>query len=198
MSTPSRPVNISVPRRGPSDAPDGIPASFSTPIGTPDLRALRAHYAGTPPPPNIPPRGTAQLPPRTGSPAAPLVPPAEPSPLRAPPQAIGGISAARRPDTPASGQQTPATLDLDDLPDEEKAKVLRRHLVSKDERQNRAGEARSNTGSDLEVPQGSNPGSAGSPRSSSFGSNHLQREDTEPFPIEYHAPGADVTLVFLP
>ncbi|KAL0954912.1 hypothetical protein HGRIS_003844 [Hohenbuehelia grisea] len=239
MSTPSKPVTIKSPRLRPADSqgdlsnnsnvsgrgtPPVIP--FGTPVvGTPDFRALRAQYVGTPPPPNIPPRGGSATPAQqlsagqngdggasregarsyadVAASAAPLPGPAavsNGSPSVKP--AAGGLSAARlatqtptpTPGSPALG----ATLSLDDLPDEEKARVLRRHLVHKDEREN------------APTP---NPGEASRPKSlllgtdtpdvSSRRSSHgaqsnssrgqLVREDTEPFPVPYHAPGADVT-----
>lgn len=78
-----------------------------------------------------------------------------------------------------------SAVDLEDLPDEEKAKVLRRHLVSKD---NRAG----SNGSEGSA-------STGPSRKSSNAQLRapMRREDTEVFPVPYHAPGADVTYVFL-
>lgn len=177
MSTPSKPVNIKSPLLGPSDPPDAHTGSFTT-IGTPDLRALRAQYAGTPPPPNIPPRSS---PARINSSAVSLLPQGDATPSRPGPQPFGGISALR-PSTPGSGRETPQ-LDIDDLPDEEKVKVLQRHLVSKGGRQNREAE----NGSDIDL---SEPGPSGSRRSSN---GVIRREDTEPFPIPYDAPGGDVT-----
>ncbi|KAJ6545038.1 vacuolar amino acid transporter 4 [Mycena vulgaris] len=188
MSSPSKPVNITSRAVNPVD---GVPGSLSTPYGTPDLRALRAQYAGTPPPPNIPPRNIAVPSLRPQVSDASLVPAADGQP-----GSFGGISAALRPRTPhGNGSDTPLNLDLDDLPDEEKARVLRRHLVSKEARQNQGGEAKSTPASELDVPLGSQAGGSGSRRSSSGAqvNSHVQREDTEPFPIPYHAPGADVT-----
>lgn len=195
MTSPSRPVNINSPRRG-AGVPvpgGGSPAIGGTPIsGTPDLRALRAAYSGTPPPANIPTRaprsqdvvsGTPGL---TGAGAA-----GEPSP-QTQRLAVGGISARRPGDvygTPGSDAMNASSsaVDLEDLPDEEKAKVLRRHLVSKD---NRAG----SNGS--EGSEGS--ASTGPSRKSSNAQLRapMRREETEVFPVPYHAPGADVTYVF--
>ncbi|KAJ7848865.1 transmembrane amino acid transporter protein-domain-containing protein [Mycena olivaceomarginata] len=79
-----------------------------------------------------------------------------------------------------------SNVNLDDLPDEEKACVLRRHLVSKDEREPPAAE--------LEVPLA---GGSGSRWSSSGANTPLRRGDTEPFPIPYHTPGADVMSILL-
>jgi proton-coupled amino acid transporter len=192
MTSHSQPVAIKSPRISPAEPIEGAPASFATPIGTPDLRALRAQYAGTPPPPNIPLRGTTPLQ-RNGPPVISLVPTSDSSPLRPGPQAVGGISAAatKSSNSPGSGSVTPPVVDWVELPDEEKAKVLRRHLVSKEERQNGQGDARSITGSDLEVPH--TPEASSSRRSSSGAHGGPIRQDSEAFPIPYHAPGADVT-----
>jgi proton-coupled amino acid transporter len=186
MSSPSQPVNIA---KRPIDPVDGIPGSLSTPYGTPDIRLLRAQYAGTPPPPNIPPRNISASPslrPQVSD--VSLIPPNDGQP-----GSYGGVSAALRATpapTPRNGSDTPLNLDLDDLPDEEKARVLRRHLVSKEER-----DAKSTPASEFDVPLGPQPGGSGSRRSSSGAHTpaHVQREDTEPFPIPYAAPGADVT-----
>jgi solute carrier family 36 (proton-coupled amino acid transporter) len=178
MSSPSKPVSIKSPRLIPTNVPESLSVSHVSPVGTPDLRAyaLRTHYIGTPPP-NIPPRGTSTAvvtPARTES---PLIAPSD-SVAQPHRQHVGLISA----EAPASGLVTPIPFDLDDLPDEEKAKVLRRHLVSKDERLKQA-EGTSNTG-DLRVP--SQPASV-------TGRRQQRREDTELFPVPYDTPGADVT-----
>lgn len=183
MSSPSKPLNIT---KRPLEPADGIPGSLSTTYGTPDLRALRAQYVGTPPPPNIPPRNIATPSLRPQVSDTSLVPSADGQP-----GSFGGISAALRSRTPPDASDPQLNLDLDDLPDEEKARVLRRHLVSKEERR----EAGSTPASELDVPFVSRPGGSGSRRSSSGAqaNAHVQREDTEPFPIPYHAAGADVT-----
>ena len=99
---------------------------------------------------------------------------------------MGDIPARRpTPGTPGSGQfDNP----FDELTDEEKARILRRHLVSREERQI--------VGPDQPVAgTSSRPGSDSgevSKRSSSS-QLRLQREDTEPFPVPYDAPGADIT-----
>jgi len=66
--------------------------------------------------------------------------------------------------------------------------VLRRHLVSRDERDTPEG---SKDPQESPSIHGSDPGML-SQRSSSS-QIRPQREDTEPFPVPYHAPGADVT-----
>jgi proton-coupled amino acid transporter len=196
MSSPSKPVNIS--RRAPDSTEAiagslGIPGSVSaTPIGTPDLRALRALYAGSTPPPNIPPRTipTPSLRPQVSdaSMGQPVNEPGLPGSFRPSP--------ALRAQTPQNGTETPLNLDLDELPDEEKARVLRRHLVSKEDRQGADATPTPPGASDLDLPP--QPGGSGSRRSSSGaagndGGSHVEREDTDPFPIPYHTPGADVT-----
>ncbi|EED81188.1 predicted protein [Postia placenta Mad-698-R] len=180
MSSPSRPLDIASPRssaplRG---TPPNAPAAIS---GSPSPRFLRAQYAGTPPPPNIPRRGTP-----IGTPSA-----AGSSPLllsipfasAGEPSSLGGIS-ARRPisGTPGSGVESNA---LDELTDEEKARILRRHLVSRGERDGQA----SSRGS---ISGGSEHGAVS--KRSSVSHLRIEREDTEPFPVTYHAPGADVTI----
>lgn len=186
MTTPSQPVAIKSPRLAPADPPEGTPTSFTTPIGTPRLHALRAQYAGTPPMPNIPPRGTTPVQ-RNGSPAISLLPTTDtPSPLRPGPQVIGGLTATAVKSSTSSGSGTETPI-LEGLPDEEKAKVLGRHLVSKEERQKAPG-----LGSDSGLPQSLAP-STSSRQSSSGQHSPPEREDSEPFPIPYHAPGADVT-----
>ncbi|KAJ3919918.1 vacuolar amino acid transporter 4 [Lentinula edodes] len=166
MSSPSKPVGI--PKRGSQ-------SQSVTPAGTPDLRALRAQViSGTPPvglsipPPNIPPR--------TSSPV-PLGQLVEGTPASSSTARIQ-LAGPSRTDSPLN-----LPLDLDDLPDEEKAKILRRHLVSKGERER---ERRENP----EVTSLSEPVSQ-TRRSS--GSGRIAREESEPFPVPYAAPGADVT-----
>jgi solute carrier family 36 (proton-coupled amino acid transporter) len=148
MATSSRAVNVPI-KRSPENLLDN-----PSPVGTPDLHALRAAYIGTPPVvPNIPPRGTG-----TSSP-------------------IPGRDAIR-PDIP-----DPTPLDIDDLPEEEKIKALRKYLVSKTERQD------PNAPTAPGVQTSASRNGASSPSSV----KHVEREETEPFPIPYHAPGADVT-----
>jgi solute carrier family 36 (proton-coupled amino acid transporter) len=94
---------------------------------------------------------------------------------------VGGIS-ARRPvglglgagssQNVVTGDGEAPPPDIADLPDEEKAKVLRRHLVSQEERD-----------VDDSAPS----------RQSSSSQLRLRQEHTEAFPVPYHAPGADVT-----
>ncbi|KZT29829.1 hypothetical protein NEOLEDRAFT_1084677 [Neolentinus lepideus HHB14362 ss-1] len=199
--SPSRPLDITSPGRTSQPAliePGGSPAPVVS--GTPDLRVLRAQYSGTPPLPNIPPRSAIGTPRSAGiaspalqprSSASPLV--QRSSPLLAPqgsfepqePAGQSGLSATRPSGSPSSSSAE--GLMLDALPDEEKAKVLRRHLVSREERdrQRAEGETSSLNGRGIDV-------SAGTSRRSST-VFRLTREDTEPFPIPYQSPGADIT-----
>jgi proton-coupled amino acid transporter len=102
----------------------------------------------------------------------------------------GGLSASR----PAPSLAGEPSQNLDDLPDEEKAKVLRRHLVSKEERerQQQAGGLET-PGSQTGSRRGSGAGLARRPSRTA-----LQRQETEAFPVPYDAPGADVTYVPFP
>ena len=89
-------------------------------------------------------------------------------------------------------------MDLEGLTDEDKARVLRRHLVSKEERLGtpRPEKPRSIAGSELDQGLLDAPELAGpSSRRSSNGAHtpFLNREDSDPFPIPYNAPGGDVT-----
>lgn len=176
MTSPSKPLSIKHARRPPGEAAESVGASIvnsfitGTGTGTPDLRSRRAYYAGTPPP-NIPPRS---MPLRTGSPAISFPPSGTHTPQRAGPSTLGGISAGR-----PGGTQTPS-VDVEELPEEEKIKVLRRHLALHEDR-SPLGETSSVKGSDAES-QLLDPDSQA--RTPTIG---------EPFPIPYHAAGADVT-----
>ena len=90
---------------------------------------------------------------------------------------------------PPSGTATPAIVDLDSLSDEEKARVLARHLVLNDERQ-----ALTPIPADVETPQAGVSFRPASPRQNSA----HEREESDPFPIPYHTPGADITCVQCP
>jgi proton-coupled amino acid transporter len=104
---------------------------------------------------------------------------------------ISGISATR--EAIGTSSETPPIADLDDLPDEEKAKVLGRHLVSKDRRMKAFTEG-NNSFKDSAMGRISRPNSPSTiSRRSSNGLSQRQKEDLEPFPIPYDAPGADVT-----
>jgi proton-coupled amino acid transporter len=88
----------------------------------------------------------------------------------------------------ASGSATPLRADesafsnLAEIPDEEKARVLRRHLVSAEER------------GTSKVPT---PGHDGTPvEGSQAGDSAVVDGPEDPFPIPYDAPGGDVTYVY--
>lgn len=191
--TPSRPVNIVSPRFSPAAAGIGTPASRRGPAsrgspagtpysrsGTPDLRGLRAQYFGTPPLPNIPPR-TGTSTPRPSTSTEPLVfTSGGGTPRNAP--SISGIS-ARRPTGVGLGiddvSQPDPTVDAESIYEGDKVKVLRRHLVSREER------------------QGINNGSDGVPSRKASTANLAGdiQQDYEAFPVPYHTPGADITYV---
>ena len=179
MSSPSKPVNIGSPRFSPTPiagTPGGrrdSPSLFGTPV-TSDLRSLRAAHIGTPPLPNIPPRtGTS-----TPRPSASTEPLAFAGDDPGGVSSVGGIS-ARRPAVIGLGLEgvsTPdPTTDVDSLQEDDKVKVLRKHLVSREERQGNI----------------SRPPS----RQSSISQFRPRQEDSEAFPVPYHTPGADITYV---
>ncbi|KAI0749738.1 transmembrane amino acid transporter protein-domain-containing protein [Daedaleopsis nitida] len=191
MTSPSKPFDIPSPRQGNPLTAGGTPSVAGTPnFGTslsasPSPRFLRAQYTGTPPPPNIPPRsgatplGTPRLAPMY------LPGPAGEASSSSPRLAVGGFPPRPTPGTPGSGQ-----LDnpFNDLTDEEKARIVRKHLVSREERQNNGQEQAAGGSSSR---RGSDSGQLS--QRSSFSQLRIQREDTEPFPVPYDSPGADVT-----
>ncbi|KAF5367185.1 hypothetical protein D9758_003891 [Tetrapyrgos nigripes] len=171
MTSPSTPVNIRFrPQSTDLDSETaGQPGSFVS--GSPGLRALRAQYSGTPPRGlEIPPRN---IPSRSETPLAGSVPGGDTLPARN----------TSNPSNPPPGSPANVPVDLDDLPPEEKARILGRHLVSKEERERELHEEGT---SNVVAPSTSR-------RSSGSNPPVLAREDTEPFPIHYDAPGADVT-----
>jgi proton-coupled amino acid transporter len=189
MTSPTRPVNIVSPRFAPA-AGFGTPGSRrdqGTPgspvgtthsgIGTPDLRSFRAQYVGTPPLPNIPPRTGTSTPRTTAS--ADLVFTGG-GPRHVP--SISGIT-ARRPAVIGLGlddvPQPGPSVEVESLYEEDRVKVLRKHLVSREER------------------QGNINGSDGVPSRQASTANLAAEfhEDTEAFPVPYHTPGADITYV---
>jgi proton-coupled amino acid transporter len=192
MTSPTRPLNIVSPRFTSAAAPVGTPSSrrgpgsrgspaTGTPYsvgGTPDLRSLRAQYVGTPPLPNIPPR-TGTSTPRPSTSTEPIVFSGS-GPRYGP--TVGGIS-ARRPATPIGlgledAPPPDPTVDIENFQDDERVKVLRKHLVSRGERQ---------------------AGSSGLPSRQASSSNlaHELQHDSDAFPVPYHTPGADITYVLL-
>ncbi|KAG9315046.1 transmembrane amino acid transporter protein-domain-containing protein [Chiua virens] len=182
MSSPSKPVNI-------NNRPVAFDSDSTTPSGTPDIRALRAQYSGTPPVPNIPARYTPLLgsypnatrygSPNTGFSANELITRDRTT--------SGAINAKRPTSSAASGGAADNNIvDLDDLPAEDKARVLRRHLLLHGERPSRT-DLRSSEGSDQGVPDPDETSAESSTPT------RPGREISEAFPIQYHVPGADVT-----
>ncbi|KAJ3503456.1 hypothetical protein NMY22_g18245 [Coprinellus aureogranulatus] len=104
---------------------------------------------------------------------------------------LGGVGIAGATGSPAPLQ--PA--ELEGLTDEDKARVLRRHLVSKEERLGtpKPEKASSIAGSDLHDSNPQEEGSSERPDSGTGTPKMITRQDTDAFPIPYHAPGADVT-----
>lgn len=189
MTSPSQPLNIKVSStRGHGDL-ESHSASFAHSVGTPDLRAIRAQFPGIPP--NIPVRGsvTPSLHPASSTVSLRAFPD-RPTP-RSTPQLISGLSATR--ENIGTSSEAPPIADLDDLPDEERVKVLERHLVSKDQRMKAFIEG-NNSFKDSVMERISGPDSPSTiSRRSSNGLSQRKKEDLEPFPILYDAPGADVT-----
>ena len=134
--------------------------NLHTPRGTPLSRSWRAQL-GTPP---------LEIPPRTGSPFGTSTPP------------LAGSFVPGRSPLVRRGSATPSLNPavLDELTDSEKAKVLRRHLVSREER-----------GQSQQVVDGATSQVASSYGSAAAGPS--RRTDSEAFPIPYDVPGGDVT-----
>lgn len=175
MSSPSKPVNIR------SGSPLAFNSDTSTPSGTPDIRALRAQYSGTPPVPNIPSRYTP------GPPADDNLSSNESSAKLHRPSP-SAISAKRPASAGGTGSAVDNTVvDLDGLSAEDKARVLRRHLLFHGERRPSRTDLRSSDDSDPDIADLDEPSAE-----SSTPLRH-PRELSETFPIPYHAPGADVT-----
>lgn len=219
MSRPGTPHGDLSPRSQPVGIPRS-PRSDELRRGTPDAdasaQATLAAYlnpGGITPPPNIPPRVGSFPASRQGFNSSPAAGggafPASfrsgrstPIPGLDHPNALVPGSGY---DTPARGR-TPTLLDLDALPDEEKARVIRRHLVSREERGDSAS-ARAPT--PAEQPLGGRlrledaavhfPSDELFPvQDTGSGMNTPPQgtDDDSDFPIPYSAPGADVTFVF--
>ena len=99
-------------------------------------------------------------------------------------QAPGGPGSGTR--TPASGYENP----FEELTDEEKARILRRHLVSREQREHQL-DRKSSFGSFTD--RGEGPSRSKRQSLNAARDPIITREDTEPFPIPYHTPGADLT-----
>ncbi|KAF9260010.1 vacuolar amino acid transporter 4 [Marasmius fiardii PR-910] len=184
MSSPSsKPVAIKPKTLRPESINDDN--ALRSASGSLDTRHLRAQFPGTPP------NAALNIPlPRTGTPmsSSPAIS-STPVPIgSADAQLLRGRASANR-SSNASPMVQP--VDLEDLPDEEKARILRRHLVLKEERERdlREVEDEEQQAQQLSVaaPSGSRSNSgSGTPRV-------VPREVSEAFPIPYDAPGADVT-----
>lgn len=203
-NTPARPLPINSPRSG-HRVDDATQASLrdENPVSAsprPDLDRFRERFSATPPP-NIPQRPFA--PPTSSSPfrqslggplgASPagtprsFVPSTRLSRPSTPRPNVGGFPQTDSPD-PQVGPGTPAMQDLDELSPEEKARVLRRHLVSREERA-----ARQDDQGDHELSSDGTPTATPGRRPSVAGPGSMHRMDTEPFPIPFNAPGGDIT-----
>ncbi|KAI8980038.1 transmembrane amino acid transporter protein-domain-containing protein [Trametes punicea] len=165
MSSPSKPFDIPSPRTRPPLNAEGTPptTSISASPSTPRLAASSSYLP---------------------LPAGELI-------SSSPRPSVGGISVRRPPSGTSSGVQ--GDNPLDELSEEDKARIVRKHLVSREERQGTRPDTPNlaNRGS---FSAGSDAGNAGdlSKRSSSS-QLRLERQDSEPFPVHYDAPGADVT-----
>ena len=185
MTSPSKPFDIPSPRRGQAPNPEGTPPAFGTPIlgasASPSPRFLRAQYTGTPPPPNIPARTAG----------TPIGTPRQNVPFLPGPSGDASSSSPAFAARPLTGTPGSTENPFDELTDEEKARVLRRHLVSREERQTN----RPATPDLAAIPGSSQYGSEDGviSRRSSTSHMRLQREDTDPFPVPYDAHGADIT-----
>ncbi|KAH8117950.1 transmembrane amino acid transporter protein-domain-containing protein [Phellopilus nigrolimitatus] len=180
MSNPSKPLNISSPRHAPDDllTASGSPGQQS--FGTPTGRLVRSGTPSTPPIANIPPRAGAS------------------SPTFAGPASFGARSfRTHTPQTGGSSTPTAVTSESptgahphpEDVTDEEMVRVLRRHLVSR-----RAPDV-DDAGPTLSADAVGSRRVSDSETSSARNGNGVvpQREDSEPFPIPYDAPGGDIT-----
>ncbi|ODN95920.1 solute carrier family 36 (proton-coupled amino acid transporter) [Cryptococcus wingfieldii CBS 7118] len=96
--------------------------------------------------------------------------------------------------TPQSGPGDSSLSNLVDVTDEEKARVLRRHLVSAEERQVNPSPSPNGsvaaTPSKVDFDEPVMPGESGV---TGYGSTDNTRDDADQFPIPYDAPGGDVT-----
>jgi solute carrier family 36 (proton-coupled amino acid transporter) len=186
MSSPSKPLSIGspLPRRQNNDENE------ENATNTPDLRQLRQQF-GTPP------VGTTIPPFRAPGTYTPLAvgSPARPSSsvenrllgLRGTPQ-LNSLD-------PGAGANTPPVLpDTSLLDEEDKIKVLRRHLVPREQRLGHSRGASSQLSSSRPSihEQPTKPSSKQPSRPPSPGAS---RENLETFPLPYNAPGGDITYV---
>ncbi|TFL03773.1 transmembrane amino acid transporter protein-domain-containing protein [Pterulicium gracile] len=191
-SPPSQPVTIKSPRSDVGAYFDDALSPTGRLSTTPDLRVIRAQYAGGTPPPQIPLRpGTTPTQGASSLNSGSIAPRVDLSRRSSYGSGVGGGSPGMRYGTPPTGTGEISNLALDGLTDEDKAKILRRHLVTPEDRR-RVSIAASET--DKPAVPGS---SAQSRRSSGVPAQHVsfpaERENSDSFPIPYEAQGADVT-----
>lgn len=184
MTSPSKPVSIGSPRLRPNDNEQ------DEYVGTPDLRLLRQQF-GTPPVGTTIPRFR----PSSSTPHESPLPLSSATDIRAPAPISSSL------DTPPPFLSDPPSEPIRspkiDLPEDEKMKVLRKHLVSREQRLGEAGPSRSHLSS--RKPSIHEPGSSQSASRSSSkdpSQRHALRENSEPFPLPYNAPGGDITFVY--
>lgn len=177
--SPSKPMNIGSPRQTPDEffsaSVSGRQGSMPGPgFSTPSSRPARQGTPSTPPIANIPLRNT------DGSPATGGLPASFSTRLRTP-HSDGST-------TPALGD-SPSRALLDDVTEEEMARVLRRHLVPR-----RAPEVGADIGPE-ETYDGSRRGSGSGSQTSIPSAQETSGDqvEQEPFPIPYDAPGGDIT-----
>lgn len=130
--------------------------------------------------------------------------PSIPSPAAYDPQAMdSGVSTPRAPMSAGAGGDESGWSSLAEVPDERKAQVLRRHLVSAEERGSKNATPAISPGStsptkDGEIgrpgPSGAGNGNGAGDSAVTYGStSDAQDPSDDPFPIPYDAPGGDVT-----
>ena len=174
----SSPMNI-------KKIPGPLSGSTVPSVNTPNSRAFQY----TPPVANIPPRGTTgqNIPIADGTSQQQPTLDFNPSSIR--PSIDGGLRKASTALTSSNITEI-SHLDPDEFPDEEKAKVLARHLRLREE---------GATNFELPKPAPSVPETASihsnpsSQRSTTPRDTGKAREDSVSFPISYDIPGADTT-----
>lgn len=186
MSSPSKPVSIGSPRlRQQVDSGNDEAA-----VQTPDLRLLRERF-GTPP------VGTTIPPFRSPGTITPLAigTPVQSSSVNARPQSFRPVVGSLLGEAAGAGTGTPGDVpDMSALTEEEKIKVLRKHLVPAEQRMKHGStRSRRSSSSSQQRPSDSQDQSGQSSRPPSPGPS--RRENSEPFPLPYDAPGGDITYV---
>ncbi|KZP00585.1 hypothetical protein CALVIDRAFT_476008 [Calocera viscosa TUFC12733] len=139
--------------------------------GTPPQQRRASHSTASPPVPNIPN-------PRFGSPAQAALS-----------QSYGARSslAERRVSRGAhSGQSTPRAEEVEDMPKEKKAEIVRRHLVSREEREGGAS-------TPSRRPSEAGYGTLDLLAHGGSGTTTPAQDESEPFPIQFDNEGSDIT-----